>query len=130
MNQLTLASLDLKPDDRVIEVGFGGGDLINRMVSVVTQGCIAGVDFSPEMVEVCTKRFAPLMGTGRIELRCASADRLPYASEHFTKACTVHTIYFWPDPLGPLSELRRGVRAGGWGARFVYPPAAFITGPF
>jgi ubiquinone/menaquinone biosynthesis C-methylase UbiE len=113
MNQLTLTSLDLKPDDRVIEVGFGGGDLINRMAKVVTHGCVAGVDFSPEMVEVCAKRFAPLLRAERIELRCAGADHLPYASEHFTKACTVNTIYFWPDPVGPLTELRRVLRPGG-----------------
>jgi len=113
MNRLTLASLGLTPDDRVLEVGFGGGDLISRMASVVTHGCIVGVDFSPEMVEFCTKRFAPLLRTQRIELRCASADHLPYGSQHFTKACTVNTLYFWPDPVDPLNELRRVLRPGG-----------------
>lgn len=94
-------------------MGFGGGDLINRMAPVVGQGRIAGVDLSPEMVEVSTKRFAALIRTGQVELRCASAESLPYGSEHFTKACTVNTIYFWPDPLVSLNELRRVLRNGG-----------------
>ena len=119
MNQLTLASLDLKPDDRVIEIGFGGGDLMNRMASVVTNGHIAGVDFSPEMVELCTKRFAPLIQSQRIELHCASAERLPLDSDRFTKACTVNTIYFWPDPVGPLSEFTTRPRAE-WSARRLF----------
>ena len=113
MNQLTLTLLDLKPDDDVIEVGFGGGDLINRMAAVVVQGRIAGADFSPEMVGVCESRFAPLVRAGRLDLRCASAESLPYGSALFTKACTVNTIYFWPDPIGPLTELQRVLRGGG-----------------
>ena len=113
MNQLTLTTLALTRDDRVIEVGFGGGDLINRMASVVTHGCIVGVDFSPEMVEVCTKRFAPLVRAERIELHCASADHLPCDSGRFTKACAVNTLYFWPDPVRPVNELRRVLRPGG-----------------
>ena len=50
MNQSTLAELDLEPDDTVVEIGFGGGDLIHRMSPLVPKGRIAGVDFSPEMV--------------------------------------------------------------------------------
>lgn len=42
INQLTLASLALEPTDRVIEVGFGAGDLISRMAPVVSKGSIAG----------------------------------------------------------------------------------------
>ncbi len=65
------------------------------------------------MVDVCEKRFAPLVRAGRLELRCASAESLPYSSGLFTKACTVNTIYFWPNPIGPLTELQRVLRGGG-----------------
>jgi arsenite methyltransferase len=124
INRLTLASLALEPEDRVIEVGFGAGDLISRMAPVVSGGSIAGVDFSPEMVEVTAKRFASLVRSERVELRCASAEDLPYDADHFTKACTVNTIYFWPDPAVPLRELWRVLCVGGRLVVGFSPPAA------
>jgi ubiquinone/menaquinone biosynthesis C-methylase UbiE len=130
MNQLTLELLALEPDDHVIEIGFGGGDLINRMAAIVTRGHIAGVDFSPEMVDVCEKRFAALIRDGRLELGCASVERLPYPDERFTKACTVNTIYFWPDPLRALQELQRVLPPGGRLVVCFNPPETLQKVPF
>ena len=113
VNEHTLASLGLGPDDRVIEVGFGSGDLIDRMTSVVTRGRIVGVDYSSEMVYVCTKRFSQLIDQGMIQLRCADAESLPYESDSFARACTVNTIYFWQDPSIALGELHRVLKADG-----------------
>jgi len=113
MNQLTLKALALVPDDRVLEVGFGGGDLIDRMAPLVPRGHVAGVDFSPEMAALCAKRFAALVRAGRLELRCASVEAIPHADGEFTKACTVNTIYFWPQPVAALREIRRTLRPGG-----------------
>ena len=113
MNELTLKLLDLAPGDRVLEVGFGGGDLINRMLPMVSRGRIAGADPSPEMVALCARRFREAIGAGRLELRQAGAEALPYASDEFTKACGVNTIYFWPDPARCLLELKRTLRGGG-----------------
>jgi len=113
MNELTRRCLDLVADDCVLEVGFGGGDLIDRMAPTITHGRIVGVDFSPEMTALCTKRFATLVRAGRLELRCGAVETLPHDDGAFTKACTVNTIYFWPDPVGALREIRRTLRAGG-----------------
>ena len=113
INQLTMASLALEPADRVLEVGFGAGDLITHMAPVVREGFVAGADFSPDMVSVATRRLAPLVSAGRVELRCASAENLPYADGTFAKACSVNTIYFWPQPAVAIQELARVLGAGG-----------------
>ena len=113
INQLTMASLALRPADRVLEVGFGSGDLIAHMAPVVREGFVAGADFSPDMVSVATKRLASLVSAGRVELRCASAEHLPYEDGSFTRACTVNTVYFWPEPAAAMQELARVLAAGG-----------------
>lgn len=113
INRLTLESLELEPNDEVLEVGFGGGDLIARMAQVVVEGHIAGVDFSPEMVARGKRRLGKLVRAGRVELQVASAEALPYEAPVFDKACTVNAIYFWPDPIQPLKEFHRVLRDGG-----------------
>jgi arsenite methyltransferase len=130
MNKLTLRLLELVPDDRVLEIGFGGGDLIDRIAPVVTRGQIAGVDFSSEMTAFCTKRFRHLVAAGRLELRSADVGALPYAAGTFTKAATVNTIYFWPDPVAALSSIRRTLRAGGRLVVSFNPPATAAKLPY
>ena len=113
MNARTLELLDVGPDDRVLEVGFGGGALLASMAAVATHGVVVGVDFSPEVVERVRRQLREAVADGRVELRCADAATLPYPNGRFTKACTANTIYFWPDPHAVLSELRRVLAVGG-----------------
>ena len=130
INQTTLAALALEPADRVLEVGFGGGELIANIEPFVPDGSVAGVDFSPEMVAAGEKRFASLIQTGRLALHCARAEDLPYADGRFTKACAVNTVYFWPDAAVPLLELSRVLEPGGRLAVSFSVPAAIQRLPF
>lgn len=123
MNALTTTLLDLAPDDQVLEVGFGGGDLIARVAPTLTRGRLVGVDFSPEMTALCAKRFADWVRAGRVQLHCTSVEALPCADAELTKACTVNTIYFWPDPVAALREIRRTLRDGGRLVVAFNPPA-------
>jgi ubiquinone/menaquinone biosynthesis C-methylase UbiE len=113
MNARTLELLEVATDDRVLEVGFGGGALLASMASVATRGLVVGVDFSPEVVERARRQLRGPVADGRVELRCADAAALPYPDESFSRACTVNTIYFWPDPQAVLAELRRVIAPDG-----------------
>jgi len=58
MRALTLESLELAPDDRVLEIGPGGGDPIARLAPRVQRGRIAGVLrlFEPDLVPELMRR--------------------------------------------------------------------------
>lgn len=109
LNDMAFEHLALKPDDRVLEVGFGGGYLLGRMATVLSAGFLAGVDASPAMVAFCEKRHRRLVRQGKLELRCAGAEALPYPSGYFTKACSVNSIFYWQDAAQAMAELWRVV---------------------
>jgi ubiquinone/menaquinone biosynthesis C-methylase UbiE len=113
LNEVALNSLALRPGDRVLEVGFGGGHLLSRMADVITDGFLAGVDVSPAMVAFCEKRYRSLVREGKLELRCARAEALPYPSAYFSKACSVNSIFYWQNASQAISELWRVLAEGG-----------------
>lgn len=107
MNRLTLDQLSLQPADRLLEVGFGGGDLLAQILA--TGGCdyVAGIDRSPDMVRVVERRLGKHLRAGALEVRVADVEALPFDDGVFTKLCSVNTLYFWESPLRALMECRR-----------------------
>ena len=49
----------------------------------------------------------------RVRLRAGSVEALPFDAGRFDCACSVNTIYFWPDLHRGLAELARVLRPGG-----------------
>jgi SAM-dependent methyltransferase len=113
LHDATFASLALDINDRVLEVGSGGGSLLGRIASVTTEGVVVGVDISPAMISYCTRRHRPLIDSGRLALACASADAIPYPDCHFNKICTVNSVFYWPNVFDALAEFRRLLEVSG-----------------
>lgn len=113
LNDTVLALLALQPGDRVLDIGFGGGYLLNRMSTAVTGGLLAGVDVSPAMVAYAEKRYRKAVSAGNLDLRCAAAESLPYPDGHFTRVCSVNSIFYWQNVELGIHEIRRVLEAGG-----------------
>jgi len=107
LNDLAFDRLDLRKDDRVLDVGFGGGYLLGRMAEVVTEGFLVGVDTSAAMVDAYKRRNRSLIEAGRLEVRCAQVESLPYSSERFNKCCTVNSLFYWGDVQQGMAEIFR-----------------------
>lgn len=60
LNALTLDALALTREDRVLEIGFGGGVSLPRLLSQA--GHTTGIDPSAEMVERARRRHATAAG--------------------------------------------------------------------
>ncbi|MFZ4666564.1 MAG: class I SAM-dependent methyltransferase [Prochlorotrichaceae cyanobacterium] len=107
MNDLVLQELELQLGDRVLEIGFGGGDLLQKIVKTEMPSQIFGVERSPDALTVCQRRFYQMINQGNVELHLADAVTLPFSDRHFNRICTVNTLYFWSDVPQVLIECSR-----------------------
>jgi SAM-dependent methyltransferase len=112
MNALALRLLEVQPDDRVLEVGFGGGALLAEILALGASETV-GVDLSHEMVARGRHLFRREVADGRATIAEGSVDGLPLSNAAVDKAVSLNTIYFWPDAAAGMRELARVIRPGG-----------------
>lgn len=98
LNSFLYELLSVQSDDQILEIGFGTGKLINRMVQEINGGCIVGVDFSDTMVSIAKKKNRKYVEKGKAKLLGGNFDEMTFGNEQFTKVCSVNTLYFWPNP--------------------------------
>ncbi|MEU4508235.1 methyltransferase domain-containing protein [Nonomuraea wenchangensis] len=112
-NVWAVSLLDVRPTDRVLEVGFGPGVAIAEFAARATRGQVFGVDHSRAMVRRAARLNAAAVRAGRVHLMCASAERLPSFGDPLDAILAVNSVGFWPDPVERLGELRRLLRPSG-----------------
>ena len=100
-----LAALALRPGDRLLEIGCGGGLLLRDAIG--SGASATGIDHSEEMVSLARDR-APAA-----EIVLASAEDLPFADASFTAVAMSVVFFLLPDPAAVLRECRRVLVAGG-----------------
>jgi ubiquinone/menaquinone biosynthesis C-methylase UbiE len=109
----TVDLLNIQPDMRVLEIGFGPGVAIQYAAQQALQGHVSGIDFSETMVQLALKRNAAAIKSGHVDLSQGDVRSLPYGDETFDRAFAIHCIYFWAEPIAYLLEIRRVLRANG-----------------
>ena len=112
-HNMVLEDLAIAPTSQVLEIGFGGAALLERLCRAASAGRVAGLEISEEMVQMARGRLRHWVDADVLELSVGSVESLPYPDQTFDRACTVHTTYFWPDLGKGLAELQRVMRPGG-----------------
>ncbi|MGK2921611.1 MAG: class I SAM-dependent methyltransferase, partial [Methyloceanibacter sp.] len=108
-----LAKLAVQEQERILEIGFGNGHEISRLLSGAPGLVYAGVEVSETMIAEAASRNAVPIENGQVTLRHASSSALPFSPGSFDKALALNTIYFCDDPVVDLIEIRRVLREGG-----------------
>ncbi|HUK31076.1 MAG TPA: methyltransferase domain-containing protein [Candidatus Acidoferrum sp.] len=105
-----LAKMALRADENVLDVGCGAGWLVRLIAREVTEGRIVGMDISDEMVRHARRVCADVENALFI---VGAAEEIPWEPNFFTRAVSVESSYYWPDPAHALREIFRVLREGG-----------------
>ena len=109
----TVSRLNIQPRSRVLEIGFGGGVATQLASKEASEGFVAGIDHSATMVRVASERNAAAIKAGRMELKRGDAASILYPDDSFDLVFSIHSIYFWDNPVECLAGFRRVLKPGG-----------------
>jgi SAM-dependent methyltransferase len=112
VNRFVVEQLEVQPHERVADLGCGPGLGIAALAEAASEGKVLGVDHSKTMIEQARRRNADAIERGQVILHRGDLAELPAASL-FDAAMSVHTLYFWGDPLRKLISIRQGLVPGG-----------------
>jgi ubiquinone/menaquinone biosynthesis C-methylase UbiE len=106
----TLAMMDLRPGDRVLDLGCGTGWATRRIAKVVTAGEVVGLDVADEMLHRA-KRAS--QGMKNVRYLWGSAESIPVLDNRFSKVLSVESFYYYDNQGKALDELLRVMAQGG-----------------
>jgi SAM-dependent methyltransferase len=117
----TVSLLNIQPRSRVLEIGFGGGVSTQLASKEASEGFVAGIDHSTTMVRVARERNAAAVKAGHMELKQGDAASIFYPDDSFDLVFSIHSIYFWNNPVECIKGLRRVLKPGGTLAITIQP---------
>ncbi|WP_407066639.1 class I SAM-dependent methyltransferase [Eubacterium callanderi] len=113
MTAWALDKLDLKPTDKVLDVGCGGGAALKRLSGRIDGGKLYGIDYSEVSVEASKELNKADIESGKMEIHQGSVSKMPFEDNLFDAIITVESYYFWPDLEEDMREVFRVLKEGG-----------------
>lgn len=105
-----MLQLDLKNNDRVLELGHGNGLHISKIHTMAHHLNYYGLDISPLMVNQAQENNKLNKNTS---FNLYDGEQIIYKDSFFDKVFTINTIYFFKSPENVLNEIYRVLKPNG-----------------
>ncbi|MGW4487902.1 class I SAM-dependent methyltransferase [Amycolatopsis sp. NPDC004368] len=123
-------ALELKPGETALDIGFGGGLGLDRLLRAAAGGTVHGVDVSDTMIAKARSAFPANIAAGRLRLHRGTITALPLEDASMDAVITLNTVYFVEDIGLAFSEVARVLTPGGRFVLGIGDPDVMATFPF
>jgi len=106
----------IKPSARTLDLGTGFTTNLKLLLECTPRGhTIWSIDPSPDALRSAEQNFHEHISTGRVKLKQASAEELPFESNFFDYITSAITFHHVLDKLTAADELERVLASDGLG---------------
>jgi ubiquinone/menaquinone biosynthesis C-methylase UbiE len=105
--------LDVRPDDRVLEIGCGHGVAATFVCERLERGRLTAIDRSPKMIEAATRRNAASVEAGTAEFMVATLEDADLGDRRFEVIFAVRVGLFHREPERARRLAERWLAPGG-----------------
>jgi ubiquinone/menaquinone biosynthesis C-methylase UbiE len=114
--------LDIRPDDRVLEIGCGHGVAATFVCERLDGGRLTAIDRSPKMIEAATRRNAEYVAAGTAEFIVSTLEELDLGDRRFEVIFAVRVGLFHREPDRARRLAERWLAPGGTLRAIFDPP--------
>jgi ubiquinone/menaquinone biosynthesis C-methylase UbiE len=114
--------LDLRPDDRVLEIGCGHGIAATLVCERLDGGRLTAIDRSAKMIAAAKRRNAAFVEAGKAEFLVAALEDVDLGDRRFDRIFAVRVGLFHREPDRARALAERWLAPGGT-LRAVFDPA-------
>lgn len=107
-----ISHLEITEEDVILDIGCGSGVNVERFLKM-TENKVCGIDYSHLAVKRSVQLNQKAIGEGRCKITEGSVSAMPFDDALFDIATAFETVYFWPDILNDLVEVRRVLKDDG-----------------
>jgi SAM-dependent methyltransferase len=119
---------ELRPADRVLDIGCGPGTITAGLAALVPEGSVTGIDIAPAIL-ADARAEAGRQQVLNVSFEVGDVYQLAFADDSFDVVHAHQVLQHLADPVAALAEMRRVGRPGGvvaardgdYGGMFWYP---------
>lgn len=109
-----LEKLDVKPTEKLLEVGFGAGRTIEQVSGFLEEeGHLVGLDHSEVMFKQAVQRNTLAISRGNVELYCSCLWDFEGPEDYFDTVYASNVHQFWDNPTTEFRFMRELLKEGG-----------------